>query len=370
MKLSSQLSLGAAVFLSATTLSVFTLSAMGQGTTGKLHGRVTDPTGMPKAAGTIGLSTDMGKTLKYTFPLSASGDFSGADIAPGTYTMLLRLPDTAEGKYVDEIDNVKITAGQDLLQDDDMSRKEYLDKMTPEQRKQVEEFKKKNAEIMKGNMLIKNLNGDLNQARQDNKDKKFDDAEALMLKDTALKPDGELLWYELGMAQVGLKKWPDAQVTLKKVIDLDTASKKPSPELQGGAYAALGEVLARSGKTDDAAAQYDLAAKAFPSKAGFYFTNEAVVYSNVGAGDAQVAAADKAIAADPKAPLPYYLKGQALAAKISVDAKSGAYILPPGLLEADNKYLELAPDGPYAPEVKAILAETQSKVKSTYKAKK
>ncbi len=338
--------------------------------TGKVHGRVTDPAGVPKTEGTVSLSTDGGHTAKYTFPVSKTGDFSGDGIAPGTYTITLRLADTPPDKLVDQIESVKIAAGQDTLQDIDMSRKEYLDKMTPEQRKQVEEFKKKNAEVTKTNAFIKNLNADLNEARQDNKDKKFDAAEAIMLKDTAQNPpNGELLYYELGLAQLGLKKWDDASATLKKTVDLATASKKPNPELIGGAESALGEVLARSNHPDEAQAQYDLAAKANPTKAGFYYSNETVVFQNVGNADAQVAAADKAIAADPKNPLPYYLKGQGLAGKITVDAK-GAYILPPGCAEAYNMYLQLAPTGTYAAEVTALLTETKTKVESKYKAPK
>ena len=362
MKLRFLLSLTAAVLLPVAITSA-------QEPTGKIHGRVTDPTGVPKSVGTVSLSTDEGKTLKYNFPVSATGDFTGDGIAPGTYTLILRLPDTAPGKIVDSIDGIKIVAGQDLAQDDDLSRKEYLDKLTPDQRKQVDEFKKKNADIMKTNSVIKNLNADLNEARTDNHDKKYEEAETIMLKDTAAMPTGELLWYELGLAQVGLKKWDDATASLKKTVELASAAKKPNPELIGGAQAALGEVYARSNKADDAAAQYDLAAKTNPSKAATYLTNEAVVYFNVGNADAQSAAADKAIAADPKNPLPYYLKGQSLAGKITVDAKTGAYVVPPGCAEAYKKYLELAPTGPYAAESKAILDETQTKVNSKFKAK-
>jgi tetratricopeptide (TPR) repeat protein len=344
--------------------------AVAQAPTGKIHGRVIDPTGVPKTAGTVSLSTDMGHTSKYSFPVSATGDFTGDNIAPGTYSVILRLPDTGEGKFVDEIDNVKIVAGDDVHQDVDMSRKEYIDKMTPEQKKQLEEFKKKNAEILKTNAVIKNLNSDLNEARQDNHDKKYADAETLMLKDTALKPDGELLWYELGLAQSGLKKWDDAATSLKKAAELGAASKKPNPELIGGAHSALGEVYGRSGKVDEATAEYDLAAKINPAKAGTYYLNETVVYFNVGNAAAQAVAADKAIAADPKNALPYYLKGQSLAGKITVDPKTGSYIVPPGCAEAYQKYLELAPTGPYAAESKAILDETQTKVNSKFKAKK
>ena len=172
------------------------------------------------------------------------------------------------------------------------------------------------------------------------------------------------------MSQLGLKKYDDATTSLKKAAELGAASKKPNPELVGGAQAALGEAYARGGKAADAPAEYDLAAKTNPAKAGFYYLNETVVYFNTGNADAQVVSSDKAIAADPNNPLPYYLKGQALAGKISVDPKTGAYIVPPGCAEAYNKYLQLAPTGQYAADVKALLAATQTKVENKFKSKK
>ena len=363
MKLRFLLSLTAAALLSAAV-------AGAQGTTGKIHGRVTDPTGIPKNVGSVSLSTDGGHTLKYTFPVNASGDFTGDNIAPGTYTLVFRTPEMAEGKIADQIENVKIAAGEDTQADDDLSRKEFLDKMSPDQRKQVEEFKKKNADVTKANSVIKNLNADLNQARADNREKKYDEAEALMLKDTALNPpNGELLWYELGLSQMGLKKWDDAITSFKKAIDLASVAKKQNPELIGGAYSALGESYGRNNKPEDAVTQYDAAVKANPSKAAVYYTNEAVVFFNTGNADAQTVAADKAIAISPNDALPYYLKGQGLVSKMTVDAK-GNYIAPPGCIEAYQKYLELAPTGQYANDVKAVLAATKTQVTTKYKAPK
>jgi hypothetical protein len=234
-------------------VSVFAVSlaaavTMAQQPSGKIHGRVTDPTGINKTVGTIGLSTDRGHTFLYTLRVSATGDYSGSGIAPGLYSVVYKMPDTAEGKFVDMIDNVEVDSGQDTLQDIDMSRKEYLDKMTPDQKRQVEEFKKRNVEIMKANFLIKALNSDLNAARAANKNREYDEAETLMFKDVVLKPDGELLWYELGIAQMGLRKWSDAIVSLKKVIDLDSVAVQPNLKLQGAAYAALSDVYARANK--------------------------------------------------------------------------------------------------------------------------
>jgi len=366
MKLRTLLSLAATALLSVSIAGMAQTAAP----TGKIHGHVTDPTGLPKGPGTISLSTDMGHTFKYTIPVNASGDFTGEGIAPGTYSVIFRLPDTPEGKLVDEYDNVKIAAGDDIKQDVDMSREAYLDKMTPEQKKQVEEFRKKNAEILKGNALIKNLNADLTAARAANHDKKYDEAETLMLKDTAAKPDGELLWYELGVAEIGLKKYDDASTDFKKTLDLANADKKPNPELIGGAYASLGEIDARTTKIDDAAAAYDQAAKINPTRAGFYYFNETVIFSQIGNTEAQGTAADKAIAADPKNPLPYYLKGQALITKATVDPKTQKIVLPPGCTEAYEKYLDLAPTGQFANDVKSILEQSNEKIESKYKAKK
>jgi tetratricopeptide (TPR) repeat protein len=343
--------------------------ALAQGQTGKIHGHIQDPVGVAVADGIVTLTTD-GKTPKYTFNTDAGGNYAGDGIAPDTYSLLLRRPDTPKDKILDQIDNVKIVAGQDLLLDDDMGRPDYISKMSPEQRKQVEEVRKKNTDVLKENAQIKNLNANLLQARTDNKNKNFAEAETLMLGATQAKPDASVLWYELGVAQSGLKKFDDAAASLKKSVDLDSASKKPNPDVQGSADNALGEVLANQGKVPDAAAAYDAAAKVNPPQAGMYYANEAIVFSRLNQPDATAAAADKAIEADPKRPIPYYLKGQALINKASVDPKTQKIVAPPGCAEAYQKYLELAPDGPFANEAKSVLAEMGQTVKSSYKASK
>jgi tetratricopeptide (TPR) repeat protein len=185
-----------------------------------------------------------------------------------------------------------------------------------------------------------------------------------------------LIWFELGRAQSGLKKYDDALTTFKKALDLANAAKKPDTDLISEAEAGLGEVYARTGKTDDASAQFDLAAKSNPTKAETYLTNEAAIFYNMGSADAQGVAADKAIAADPKNALPYYLKGQALisiagaAGKLTMDPKTNLLTLPPGCAEAYNKYLELAPTGPHAQEAKDILAQAGTKIETKVSNKK
>jgi tetratricopeptide (TPR) repeat protein len=365
--------------------------------TGKVHGKITNPTGAPQTGGTVSLH--QGQKEIVSFPVDANGDYSGS-AAPGTYTLVYRTPGMAADKDADKIDNVKIVAGQDIAVDDDMSREEYVKTLPEETRKQLEEMKKHNSEALKANAVIKNLNADLKTVTADIHDAdtahatamqqlgasaaktdvaaketeiktaKYTDVVTLMTKDTELRPTESVLWAYLGQGQMGLKKYDEAETSYKKALELDAASKKPRPDIQGLVNAGLGEIYARTNKVDQANAAYDAAVKIDPTKAGFYYKNEAVIFSQLGNTDGQAAAADKAIAANAQDPIPYYLKGQALISKATVDPKTSRIVLPPGCGEAYQKYLELDPNGPYSADVKGILDSAGQKVNSTYKAGK
>ncbi len=399
------------LFLIAVFALGATLLAQQPTPTGKIHGHVTDPTGVPRGSGTAVLSTDGGKTIKYSFPVNASGDYTGAGIAPGTYQLLLALPDTPPGKYVDEVPNVKVEADQDVAADFDMSRKEYIDKLSPEMQKQVEEYKQKNTEVMKSNQMIKVLNADLAKARADIHDgdqaattaaqalgasaskadlaakiaaiktEKYGEAETLMKKDTALKPDASILFVELGNAENGLGKYDDAITAFKKALDTDAATNKPNPDLQGAAQSGIGTALIHEKKSADAEAAFDAAAKAAPAQASIYYANEVkLFYSMNSTGamsdpDGQIAAADKAIAATPASNTPayailYYLKAQALTQKATFDAKTQKIVLPPGTVDAYQKYLSIDPNGMFAKDATDVLTSAGEKIQTHYRARK
>jgi tetratricopeptide (TPR) repeat protein len=375
----------------------------------KVHGHVTNPTGAPQADGTVsfmqttraasgpGLSAQTAD--QGTFNVDANGDYTG-QVPPGTYTVIYRGKGMEKDKEADHYENVKVVAGQDNVQDIDMSRQEYIDKLPEDQKKQLEELRKNNATAMKANEVIKSLNADLKTVGDDLKavdgahaaaaqelgataqkadldaktneikTAKYTDVETLMAKDTQLRPQEPVLWGYLGQAQAGLKKYDEAEASYKKALELDAASKKPNPAVQGMANSGLGEVYARTGKVQEANTAYDAAAKANPASAGMYMRNQAVIFFQSGNGDAQVAAADKAIQADPNDAMLYYLKGQGLIQKATFDNKTQKIVLPPGCAEAYQKYLDLAPNGPYAAEVQGILQQAGQKVSSSYKAGK
>ncbi len=371
--------------VAATMLSPMDLLAQ-VATGGSIHGHVQNAAGQPVTKGDVKLTTDKTsepakRKYQYDFPLDANGDYKGSGIAPGNYVAIV----FQEDKSLDFNDNLEVKTTDDKVLNFDMTRPEYLSKMTPEEKRLLEEFKKKNAEATSANSKIANLNTTLQQARADTKAGNFDAAITSMQTATQQKPDEAILWVALGDAQLGkgdqaskvnktdpaaAQNYKDAVDSYKKAIDANTASKKPSAETAGAAQNQMGQALAKSGDAKAASDAYDAAAKAEPAKAGMYLFNEAATLYNAGKTDDAALAADKAIAADPKRADAYYIKGQALIPKASVDPKTQKITAPPGCVEAYQQYLDLAPTGARADEVKAILTGIGAQVKSTYKAGK
>ena len=245
-----------------------------------------------------------------------------------------------------------------------------------------------------GKNVPDNVNTELVAARAATKEKRYSDSEALMLKATSLHPTMILTWVELGLAQNGLKKYPEAENSFKVALGIDPDSLKlahtndfyqqpdakgvvaPSatrasrntmggtvsngaartPEVQGISYSSLGEIYARTGKIPESEAAFDNAAKIYPADAAFYRRNETILFFQVGNSDAQLAAAEKAIAIDPNRAMLYYFKGQALVSKATIDPKTQKMTLPPGCAEAYMKYLELDPNGQFSGDAKGVLA--------------
>lgn len=247
------------------------------------------------------------------------------------------------------------------------------------------------------------LNADLVAARKATAEKRYADSEALMQKVTQDNPALVLPWVELGLAQMGLKKYSEAEVSFQKALGIDPASVKAAhsddfyvkpdqpdtvapgatrasrntaggtvvsnaesrtPDIQGVSYAGLGEAYAHDGKIAEAQAAFDQAVKVFPSQAATYRHNEAISFFQVGNSDAQLAAADQAIALDPARAANYYFKGQALVSKATLDPKTQKMVLPPGCAEAYLKYLQLEPNGPYSADAKGVLGGAGIAVKS------
>ena len=368
------------------------IAASAQQQTATVHGHVNNPISQPITTGDVKFTKDKTgdpKDRKYTssFPIGPDGSFKGDGVAPGDYLAIV-----FQGDKSLDFQEVTLKAGDDKTIDFDMSRADYIAKMTPEERKTLEEYKKKNAAATEANKTILNLNATIKAVRADlasptpNYDKDQSDMKAAVDS----KPDEGLLWVtyadtlqaggdHLAAADRTAKKAPltddavvkqytDAGDAYKKGIDLMAASKKPNPADQAIGYNQMGNALAKAGKADAASAAFENAVKLAPANAGMYYNNEAAVLFNASQSDAALAAAEKAIAADPKRPDPYFIKGQVLIAKSTFDQKTQKLVPPPGTVDAYQQYLALAPDGKNAPAVKEVLASLGEKIDTKYSA--
>src|ERR1700675_3150424 len=70
------------------------------------------------------------------------------------------------------------------------------------------------------------INAQVVAARKATSEKRFADSEALMQKVTESNPNMILPWVELGLAQIGLKKYPEADSSFKMALGIDPASLK------------------------------------------------------------------------------------------------------------------------------------------------
>jgi tetratricopeptide (TPR) repeat protein len=361
-----------------------------------VHGHVQNPAGQPITTGTVQFSHDLtggewkGKKIENSFPIDSSGNYKGSGVKPGDYLVAV----VANDKSID-FQQVTLKAGEDKTVDFDMTRAEYVNKLSPEEKKQLEEFKKNNAAAESANKKIANLNAilattraDLAAARPTSGDVSKDVTDMKAAVDA--KPDESILWISYGNALEAqgdhlakadkdahkpvsgdadaMKTYDDAIEAYKKGAELNAASKKPVPADQAAAWNGVGNVYAKEGKPTDAASAFENAVKAEPTSAGMFYGNEAAVLFNAQQTDAAAAAADKAIAADPNRPDPYFIKGQALIAKSTFDQKTQKIIPPPGCVDAYQHYLALAPDGPHAQAVKEVLTSLGEKIDTSYRA--
>ena len=375
--------------VTAALLTSPTLLAQEQGA--KVHGHVQNAAGQALTTGKVEFSKDLTKPLKEekmtnTVDIDKDGNYTVTGVAPGEYFVWV----VQEDKQIDR-QQVTFKAGEDRTLDFDMTREEYMKTLSPEARKQIEEFKAKNAAAAAGNKQVATLNATITNVRADIKtpSPNFDKDIADIKQATDARPTEGLLWAVQGEVYTAQAKklaaadranktnpmqddavktaYENAATALNKASDLMAAAPKPNPEQQATVYNQLGNIYADSGKPTDASAAYDKAVALEPKSAGTYYYNEAAVMFNAHQDDAALAAADKAIAADPSQPMPYYIKGQELLAKATVDAK-GVIVAPPGCVDAYQKYLELAPDGPQAPAVKEVLTSLGQKIQTKYKA--
>lgn len=212
------------------------------------------------------------------------------------------------------------------------------------------------------------------QAQDALKSKNWRRAEDILKKLIIEHPTKWHYYKGLGDAQLYLGKYDDALASYAKGIDLVSAASDASgdPDETKARNAAVVQMLVGEGKVylkmrknDESFRLLTKAAAIDLNPAEAYFNLCANYYKTGDMGHA-LSACDKAIEADPGKADAYFVKGSVLFGSSSVD-KNNRLVLPPGATEVLKKYLELAPEGSYSYDVRAMLKEAGIDMTNSHK---
>lgn len=341
-------------------------SAWSQSTTARIKGTITSG-GKPLPDVKVVLtSKDNGR--KFSFKADKNGQLSGFGVPYGAYDEEVF---NASGESI--FKKALNIISENGSTENDISV-EVSSGGTGQPTVSKEEMEKLKAEREKG----LSMNALINQYNAAQQAKDWAQAGEVLKKMIAVEPNRWEFQQALGNMQFNMGSYEEAAATYEKVIPLAENASKTDPKAdQAKIKAAIAQMLTSEGnsylkvkKNDKAIAAFTRAAEMDPNPATAYWNLCATQY-NAGDMKGALAACDKAITADPNKADAYFIKGSTLIGLSEGKLDSnGHYIALPGTKEAFNKYLELAPDGPHAGEVKQMMEMLGAKIETTYKEKK
>ncbi len=337
--------------------------------TGSISGSIMDVNGKPWAEVVIRTLSDQG--AKQETKTDSGGKFSVLNLRSGIYTVFVVFPPPNDKQAPYEA-KCRVQGGEDAKVD--LNFKDIVSKQGAEAQEQVkkaEEAKSKmeglKTHFAAGNALIdqeKQAKIELLKAPADQRDgfkqkltdlsdqavKEFQEAaKSLVEKD----PNAHLVWFKLGEAYDTAGRNDDAAQAYQQAI----AAKPDVP----GYYNNLGNVLARSGKIDDAKAAYTKSAGLDPPNAATAWRNFGIsLYNANRLGDA-VEPLQKSADLEPKNPQTWYLLGASLVYKMTTKKVGDKEVVQfaPGTIEAYQKAVELDPNGTWGQQAKQGLEQLQ-----------
>lgn len=321
--------------------------------------------------------------IKTKHPYTVKTDKNGHYIYTGLPMGRFNVSVEVDGKEMDKVNNVQTTVSANKIVNFDLKAaaaqqaaltqagqtgslsKDQERSMTPEQKKQLEEYISKQKESIK-------KNAELNQAYTAGKaameNKQYEAAIESFNKAGEIDPRQGAVWASLAQAYeqfAKTKTGPDSEANMQKSADAWTKAIALNPN-DAGLHNNYALTLAAAKKFPEAQAELEKAATINPAGAGQYYYNLGALEVNAGQNDAASEAFKKAITITPPYAEAFYQYGLTLVAKASYD-QAGKILPVPGTAEAFQKYLELTPNGPHAEEAKAMLETLGSTIQTQYK---
>lgn len=240
--------------------------------------------------------------------------------------------------------------------------------LSDSQKADYEKQKKENEEIIKKNA---ELNAAFGAGREAEAAKNWDVAIDNFTKATSIDGNQHVVWSHLAdsyIARSGGKTGAEQQADIDKGVEAYKKAIEIKPD-DPGYHNNYGLVLAKAKKYDEAQSELNKAAQLDAPNAGKYYFNLGAVYVNTGNSDAAAEAFKKATEADPNYADAHYQYGVPLLGKATTTGDGK--VIPPAGTEAEfQKYLQLAPTGPFADQAKSMLASLGATVQTNFSQKK
>jgi tetratricopeptide (TPR) repeat protein len=339
--------------------------------TGSIKGTVTDES-KPLAGVVVNLANiDAGKSFKIKtddlgrFAIEAApyGDYDVEVISAGGEKLLTEeINISASGSPAIAIVKIDVSQSKITSIPSDLTPISAIDPTAPApktkySKQEIRDMKTKNEKISEMNVLILQANAAL-------LDGHWQEALAPLQELTSMDPDNWEFFSGLGDAQSHLGQYQEAIGSYETGIlvagDLAAVDPNGTAAALERKKAGVGHMLNNEGntynelhKTKEALATYSKAAALNPNPKLAYYNLCATQY-NAKNVEGALAACDKAIAVDPSKAETYFLKGSLLV-YMNQPGQNGKVTVPAGAADALKKYLELAPDGEHAKEVRQML---------------
>jgi Tfp pilus assembly protein PilF len=362
--------------LGAAACFVFAGYAMAQ--TGSLEGKVLGEDGQPLKDALIKIER-LDIKGNYQVKTNKKGQYFHAGLPLGTYKVSCYVGDQLK----DSVNNVRTKLGDPTDIDFDLAQnaakakamqkaaesgtltQEQTREMSSEQRAALDKQMKERATIMAKN---KALNDAFNQGMAGLQSKQWEQSIEGFNKAAEIDPKQYAVWANMAEAYGGLaasKTGAEQQTAFDKGQEAFRKALELKPD-DAGCHNNYALSLAKSKKFDEAQAELTKAAQLDPPNAGKYFYNLGAVLVNIGQLEPAGAAFKKAIEANPNYADAQYQYGVYLVSKATT-TPDGKIVPLDGTKEAFQKYLELAPNGPFAEGAKGMLASFDSKIETEYK---
>jgi tetratricopeptide (TPR) repeat protein len=324
---------------------------------GGLEGEVRDYDGKPMPGVTIQFDR-LDIKMHFEIKTDKKGRYLHAALPGGSQTRYaVRL--IRDGEVLFKVDEVNVPLGEPRRLDINLQeeRKRQEGQLTEEQRRQREQMRRaeEHRESMEQHFYL---------GREYVQQQKYPEAIAEFEAAAALDPSQPAVFANLGVIYTATNQNEKAIEAYEKAIALN-------PE-DAGLHNNLGLLYAKTGRMEEAGRATAKAAELNPAEAHTYYTNQGIALYNAGHLAAAIDPLRKATELDPNQAETHYWLGVCLysTAESKIEGGEVKTILKPGTREAFERYLELAPDGRFSNDAKAMLAALDAQVPTSLRLKK